>query len=77
MKTYIFNNQQDICRALYNLDCTDEDILSELGNLSDEISCIGKDIEQLDYVMEELVQYLIPSASKAFKAVIKELKGGA
>ena len=85
MKNFIFNNQQKLILALEiaadaafptDYDKEMSEGYYELVNLGDEISCIGRDVEQLDYVMIDLIGYLAPSAKKVLKAVIKSLKAG-
>lgn len=73
MKNFIFHNQQAICKALYLFEHANEEVNEELYGLADEISCIGKDIDQLLYVIDEIV-YLHPLAKKALCSVIAVLK---
>jgi hypothetical protein len=75
MKNFIFSNQQEICNALYSREINNESIQDEILRLADEISCIGDDVEQLDYVMEEY-SYLTNNAKNILKAVKYELVDG-
>jgi hypothetical protein len=81
MKNFIFKNQQALCAELeIQAETLSEDIVHDQNyydvmNIVDEISCIGTDVEQLDYVMGDLIAYLEPAAKRVLNKAIKTLKG--